>query len=31
MNMTDRQFFGFTTLISLLVAPYVAVLSFLVF
>lgn len=28
--MTDRQFFGFTTLISLLAAPYIAVLSFLV-
>jgi hypothetical protein len=29
--MTDRQFYGFTTLISLLAAPYIAVLSFLVF
>lgn len=28
--MTDRQFYGFTTLISLLAAPYIAVLSFLV-
>jgi hypothetical protein len=29
--MTDRQFYGFTTLISLLAAPYVAFLSFMVF
>jgi hypothetical protein len=29
--MTDRQFYGFTTLISLLAAPFIAVLSFLVF
>jgi len=28
--MTNRQFYGFTVLISLLAAPYVAVLSFLV-
>lgn len=28
--MTDRQFYGFTILISLLAAPYIAVLSFLV-
>lgn len=28
--MTDRQFYGFTMLISLLAAPYIAVLSFLV-
>jgi len=28
--MSDAQLFGFTTLISLLVAPYIAVLSFLV-
>jgi hypothetical protein len=29
--MTNAQFYGFTTLISLLAAPYIAVLSFLVF
>jgi hypothetical protein len=29
--MTDAQFYGFTTLIAVLVAPYVALLSFLVF
>jgi hypothetical protein len=29
--MTNRQVFCFTTLISLLAAPYIAVLSFLVF
>lgn len=29
--MTNKQFYGFTTLISLLAAPYIAVLSFLVF
>jgi hypothetical protein len=29
--MTNAQVFGFTTLISPLAAPYVAVLSFLVF
>jgi hypothetical protein len=28
--MTNAQFYGFTTLISLLAAPYIAVLSFLV-
>jgi hypothetical protein len=28
--MTNAQVFGFTTLISLLAAPYIAVLSFLV-
>jgi hypothetical protein len=29
--VTNAQFYGFTTLISLLAAPYIAVLSFLVF
>jgi hypothetical protein len=28
--MTNKQFYGFTILISLLVAPYVAFLSFFV-
>ena len=28
--MTDAQFYGFTSLIAVLVAPYVAFLSFLV-
>jgi hypothetical protein len=29
--MSDRRFYGLTILFSLLVAPYIAVLSFLVF
>ena len=29
--MTNRQFYGFTILISLLVAPYVAVISLFFF
>lgn len=29
--MSNRQFYGFTILISLLAAPYVAVLSFFFF
>lgn len=29
--MTDRQFYGFTTLISLLVAPYVGAIWFFFF
>jgi hypothetical protein len=28
--MTDAQFYGFTILLALLAAPYIAVLSFLV-
>jgi hypothetical protein len=30
-NLTDLQFYGFTTLLALLAAPYIAVLSFFIF
>lgn len=29
--MSDRQFYGFTILIALLAAPYIAALSLLIF
>jgi hypothetical protein len=29
-NLTDRQFYGITIILGLLAAPYIAVLSFLV-